>query len=243
MIDLHSHILPDVDDGPGDFETALRMCLAAREDGCHTIVATPHHRHPLFAEPRPDHLRRLLARLQSAVGPGLRLLVGAEIRVDDQLVAELVEGPADHVPVLGESRSLLLEFPDHPPSHDPAAVVHELAVAGYRPVVAHPELLPWLAVDLDLLRRLVHRGALLQITADSVTGRGRSPARSAAREMIESGLAHIVASDCHDLEARPPGLTAAWDSISRRWGVDTARRLLLENPRAVLRDQPLERAA
>jgi protein-tyrosine phosphatase len=243
LIDLHTHILPSIDDGAADFDTAVEMCKLAQEDGCRVLVATPHHRHPLFAQPEASAVRAALARLQAAIGPSLRLVLGGEIHVDDQLVVEMLERHSYVAPTLGESRAVLLEFPHELASHDPVAVVHELLVAGFRPVLAHPEMLPWLARDLDLIRRLVRRGVLVQLTAQSVTGRFGSPARNAAREIIEAGLAHVISSDCHDAIRRPPGLSDAYNFVLRRWGRATADQLMVENPRAILTDQPLERAA
>lgn len=242
MIDLHTHILPGIDDGAPDLETAVAMCRLAREQGCHTLVATPHHRHPGFPTTPREDARALLGELQTAVGSGFQLLLGAEVHVDAQLVEDVLSG-AIPPPTLGNSRAVLLEFADEPSPHDPASVVHELVVAGYRPILAHPEVIRWLVKDLELMRRLVKLGALVQITADGLLGRYGLRTRSFARQLVELGLAHVVASDCHDLERRAPCLDAAHAELSRRWSPELAKRMLSSNPWAILGNRPLSRAA
>jgi protein-tyrosine phosphatase len=117
--------------------------------------------------------------------------------------------------------------------------VHELVVAGWRPVVAHPEFIPWLASDLSVVARLVALGAATQVTAMSLTGDfGRRP-QADALALVEAGLVHFVASDSHDLRRRPPGLRRARQTVAGRFGQAAAERLFVENPRAVVEDRPL----
>jgi protein-tyrosine phosphatase len=132
---------------------------------------------------------------------------------------------------------LLLELDRWGGPDEAVHLVHEVTVAGWRPILAHPEMIPWL--DLDLLAHLVALGATSQVTAMSVTGDFcRRPMQDSLR-MIEAGLVHFVASDAHDTRRRPPGLRRACLMIAGRWGDDLARRLAVDNPRAVIEDRPL----
>jgi protein-tyrosine phosphatase len=118
-----------------------------------------------------------------------------------------------------------------------------MTVSGWRPVIAHPEFIPWLAKSPQILGHLVSLGATAQVTAMSLTGDfGRLPQQDAAA-FLAMGLVHFIASDSHGTRNRPPGLSRAYSFVAEAWGEPTARRLTLDNPRAVLEDRPLPAAA
>jgi protein-tyrosine phosphatase len=142
------------------------------------------------------------------------------------------------LPLCG-GRYLLLELPRHGSATDPVALSHELLVSGWRPILAHPELISALQGEPRLVRSLQDMGVLFQITADSVLGRfGREP-RRACEEWLDAGQVHFVASDAHSPRRRPPGLSEARRAIAARWGEDVARALTEINPLAVLEGRPL----
>ncbi len=240
MIDLHTHVLPGVDDGARSFDEAVAMCRAAAADGVEALVATPHQRHPMWWNDDADRLNRLCGELQALVGPSPRIYLGGEIRCDTEILAavdRLAEGRG--LCRLADSRYLLLEFDSQNLGVNPRAIVHELVIAGWTPIIAHPECLPWLAADLDQAEDLVERGALLQITGASVTGAfGRSP-RDCAQSLLDLDLVHFVASDCHRLDFRPPDLAACAAVLAQGWGEERAWRVTVANPRAVLENRPL----
>ena len=241
MIDLHCHILPGVDDGPQSLAEAVGMCRLAAEDGCEAMVATPHQRRGDWWNTDRERLTALAAELQAAVGPAPRVLLGGEVHVDSELLAD-VEREDGILPLAG-SRYLLIEFGIRGTPAESVHLIHELVVAGWRPIIAHPEFIPWLAPDPELVALLVARGALTQVTAMSLTGDfGRRPQNDAAA-LVEAGLVHFVASDSHGVHRRPPGLRRAYHTLAGRWGEETARRLVADNPRAVLEDRPLPEAA
>ena len=243
MIDIHAHILPGIDDGATSLDEAVAMARAAADAGCEAIFATPHQRHPHWRNENRTGLAALRERLQNAVGDTPRILAGAEIRVDDAFLDDFL-GPHPAVPggeilPLGDSRYLLIEFPRDGIGPAPETVVHELVVAGWRPILAHPELLPWLGPDLNRLDDLVKAGATLQITAMSLTGEFGARPRHDADALVSAGLTHFVASDCHGVTRRPPGLARAYHRLAQEWDETLARQLTEGNPRAVLEDRPL----
>jgi protein-tyrosine phosphatase len=243
MIDLHCHILPGVDDGARSFAEAAAMCRLAAEDGCEAMVATPHQRRGEWWNADRQALAALADELQEQLGSELRVHLGGEIHVDSELLAEVEKLPAGGgiLPLAG-SRYLLIELDSNGTPRDAIHLVHELAVAGWRPIVAHPEFIPWLAPDPGLLARLISLGATAQVTAMSVTGDfGRRP-QADTHALLDAGLVHFVASDSHNTRRRPPGLRPAFDFIAGRWGADVARRLTIDNPRAVVADRPLPEA-
>lgn len=249
MIDLHCHILPGIDDGAKSLEEAVEMCRIAAAEGCRAMVATPHQRRGAWWNSDREAIMGLARSLQNALGqaapgqaalvPELRVLVGGEVHVDADLLGEIEKLPDGGILPLAGSRYLLIEFDSHGRASEAIHLVHELVVAGWRPIVAHPEFIPWLAGDVDLVRRLVALGAATQVTAMSVTGDfGRGP-MAETHTLIDEGLVHFVASDCHGVHRRPPGLRRAYQTIAGRWGADVARRLVSDNPRAVVQDRPL----
>ncbi len=238
MIDLHCHILPNVDDGPATLEEAVALCQHAAAQGITAMVATPHQRHPHFDNTDRGELEEKLTELRQEIGELLRLELGGEVRIDNEL---LLASSLDDLGVnrLADTRYLLLEWgrtAEHPTPED---AVYELRLAGIQPIIAHPECLLWLAHDLGRVADLIDLGALMQVTATSVVGDfGLGPSESVHR-MLRAGLVHFVASDCHDIEHRPPLLAQAYDEITTRCDRDLADLLTLHNPAAVLENRAL----
>lgn len=242
MIDIHTHVLPGIDDGADDLAASLAMCRQALEDGCETLFATPHQRTESWDNTDLARLARLRRELTEATGGRPAILPGAEIRVDSSLIDDLADPPAAGIQPLGESRYLLLELDRHGLGPDPRDATHELVIAGWAPIYAHPELIPWLAADLGLMRSLVAGGALFQVTAGSLTGESGRETRALTRKMIDADLVHFVASDTHGSVWRPPGLSRARRELAARWGEDTAERLTRANAAAVVANRPLPAA-
>jgi protein-tyrosine phosphatase len=234
MIDLHTHVLPGVDDGPTETREAVEMCRLAAAGGCHTLVATPHQRHPSWWNDDAQRLAALLAELQASVGPTPRLLLGAEVRLAPALLDAVDRMPASGVLPLAGSRYLLIEAEREMTGTDPRDLVHELRLRGWQVVLAHPEFIPALYRRPEVLDELLEGGALIQITAGSLLGKfGRQPKRTAC-ELMDAGRVQVVASDAHGVRWRPPDLGEARAMIAERWGEETARTLCLDNPALVI---------
>ncbi len=238
MIDIHIHLLPGVDDGPETLEESVEMCRAALASGCDALIATPHQRRE-WSNQDPESLRRLLRRVQEAVGSSPRLYLGAEVRVDSGLLEELEADEHTGLLGLGGSRYLLVEFSDASDAAEIEGFVHEASLMGFRPVVAHPEFVPALASEPGLVRRLVDRGAMMQVTAMTVTGQAGRSLQRVVHRLIDAELVHFVASDAHSMEWRPPGLREAQSAIGERWGQEVALRLTETNARAVVASEPV----
>jgi protein-tyrosine phosphatase len=205
MIDLHTHVLPGIDDGPETIEGSLALARAAASDGTRVMVATPHvnwHHHNDAAT-----IARLTGELNERLRReeiDLRILGGAEIamtRAGDLDPAELERLR------LGDGPWLLLEPPFTPVATGLDGVVAALQDAGHRILLAHPERCPALHREPRMLETLVRGGVLTSITAGSLVGRFGSQVRRFARQLVEQGLVHNVASDAHDALKRPPGMS------------------------------------
>lgn len=243
MIDLHLHILPGVDDGPETLDEAVEMARMAAADGCTTLIATPHQRTVSFQNRAAGPLRERWLETREAVGEILRLELGAEVHVDRELPAEIdraAEGGAESEPLtLAGGRWMLVELDFYGRGPSPEIVANELIKRGIRPIFAHPERVASLAGDPDRARRLVERGATMQLTAASLLGEFGRRARAAADEFLEEGVAHFLASDAHGAAWRTPGLSEARGLVAAVYGEEVARRLTEDNPLAVLEDRAL----
>lgn len=242
MIDLHSHVLPGVDDGAADIDEALAICRMAVKDGVTDLVATPHLRHASYWNDDAHGLEATFLALRETVEHeemGLNLHLGGEIAVSDSSVEELLRPGGSRLFSMAGGKWVLLEFDFQGYGPDPVETVWEVAVKGFRPIVAHPERLRWMASDFGLLAALARHGATFQLTAMSLTGEFGRIARDAAHQLADRGFVHFVSSDAHDPRLRRPGLSAARDVVAKSWGQDAARRLFVDHPRAVLQDRPL----
>jgi protein-tyrosine phosphatase len=206
MIDLHTHVLPGIDDGPETIEGSLALVRAAAESGTRVMVATPHvnwHHSNNAAE---------IARLTGELNERLRLEdIAVEIRTGGELAMTRVEDiePAEIERLrLGGGPWVLLEPPFTPIVTGLDGVVMTLQRAGHRVVLAHPERCPALHRDPQMVESLVRRGVLTSVTAGSLVGRFGGEVRRFARRLVEQGLVHNVASDAHDALKRPPGMAA-----------------------------------
>lgn len=239
MIDLHIHLLPGVDDGPADLAEAVAMCRLAARDGCTVLVATPHQRCERWWNTERHRLEELQRILVEATAGLVDLRLGGEIRVDSGLLAEVGNLPDSGLLPLAETRTLLVEFDRHGLGPEPEPIVDELVALGWRPLVAHPEFVPRLAEDPGRAARLVAAGARLQITSASVLGRFGRAAQRATHQLLDAGLAHVLASDAHGTGWRPPGLAEGREVVARRWGEEAALLLTEGNPGAVLADRAI----
>ena len=239
MIDLHFHCLPRVDDGPATWGEAVALCRAAAADGTKRIVATPHVFRDPWINANPVVRDRLVAALNSRLDGSPLVLAGCEYLFSDQAISFIKREEANPLTGLARGSYLLIEFePGFVPART-AADFHELKVLGVHPVVAHPERNLVFARKPQRLAELVRRGAVVQITAGSLLGDFGRTARKACDEFFRLGIVHVVASDAHSLDRRPPRLAAAHAWVRKEWGADAAMGLFGQNPRAILQSLPL----
>ena len=235
MIDLHSHILPGLDDGARTMEEAVGIGLAAVADGIEAIAATPHVRddYPTAAETMEQRVADVRAALAEADVP-LLLYTGGEVATDR--LPQLERQDLERFGLGGNPRFLLVEFPYFGWPLDLADQLFKLQLLGITPVLAHPERNADVQANPERLEPIVQAGTLVQVTAASLDGRlGRAP-RETGLKLIELGLAHLIASDAHHPGIRTVGMAAAAKAV----GDDALARWLTEEvPRAIVEDARL----
>jgi protein-tyrosine phosphatase len=239
VIDLHSHILPGLDDGPRTLDGSLALARAAVASGTRTLLATPHINDDpsIDAERVADGLAELRPAL-AAAGIPLEVLPGGEIAI-----WRLVDLDDDTLRgfALGGGPYLLVESPFSPVAGDFESIVLDLLARGHRVLLAHPERCPAFQRDPSRLERLVAGGVLVQVTAESMRGAFGTTVRRFTAQLLREGIAHVVASDAHDAVKRPPGLAAGFAALARELpGLDAQREWMTElAPRAILDDTAL----
>lgn len=256
MIDLHAHILSGLDDGPRTLEESLRMCEIAYRDGIRTVVATPHTLNGVYENDRQTILAKV-QELNSALiefeplshqhrdhsrgseidraEPAIRILPGADVHFSDQTFHQLGHGK---VMTMGDSgKGLLIEFPVQGMPHGAEDVLFRMITRGFIPIISHPERNVEVRRGLRRYQGMIRMGCLGQITAMSLTG-GFGPAvKRVTEELLLKRLAHLIASDAHSTDGRPPILSSGVQAAARIVGREEAHRMVSEYPRAILEGQ------
>ncbi len=237
MIDIHCHILPNVDDGSQSLAETLEMCRMAVDDGIETTVATPHQHNGVYhnsAESILKNVEEVTRALQKEEIP-LKLLPGADVHIEVNTGERIEKG--EIMTINNTKRYFLLEFPAHsiPPNID--KIIFNLLLKNITPVLTHPERIIAVQENPNCIYDIVSQGVLSQITAMSVTGGFGRPAQKCARILLEHNLVHIIASDAHSTERRPPILSEAVKAVSRILDEESAANMVTTIPSMVIRGE------
>lgn len=272
MIDLHSHILHGLDDGPETMDESIQMCWICYRDGVRIIVATPHTLNGEYQNNRSTILAKVKelneaikkfgvksselgvdpsTRLPFELSPSsfdpkidpmtrqpndpmtdFRILPGADVHFSNEILVQLDEG---EVMTVGDGKKfLILEFPFHAIPFKAEDVLFQLLAKGITPIISHPER------NLEIFRRpvryyeMIRMGCLGQVTAMSVTGGFGSKVRGFVEKLFKKRLIHLIASDAHNVNGRPPGLSHAVRVAEKIIGREEAQKMVTEYPKAIL---------
>ncbi|PYZ92573.1 tyrosine protein phosphatase [Salipaludibacillus keqinensis] len=219
MIDIHSHILPGLDDGAQTEEDFLNMAKAAIADGITSIVATPHHQNGSYMNSKGtiEKATEISNALLNDKGLGLTVLPGQECRLYGEILEDLERG---EILPLNHSKYVFVEFPSAQVPRFSDKLLYDLQLAGKIPVIVHPERNQVFMKKPDMLYEFVKNGALTQVTAASVAGKFGKKIKSFSLDLIEVNLTHFVASDAHNTTNRTFHMTDAYDVIHEEFGDD-----------------------
>ncbi|CAH0194872.1 Tyrosine-protein phosphatase YwqE [Peribacillus sp. Bi96] len=201
MIDIHSHILPEVDDGAGNIQDSIEMARKAVEQGITDIIATPHYikgKYENDKEKVEEETRKLNQVLDEMEIP-LKVWPGQEIRISDELMDDY-----DNNKIMGlnDSRYILLELPSNHVPRYTERLIYDLQMKRMTPIIAHPERNLEIIKNPQLLKELIWKGAYSQITAGSITGKFGWRTKRFSKFLVHSGLSHFIASDAHNVGNR-----------------------------------------
>ncbi|MEI6153987.1 MAG: CpsB/CapC family capsule biosynthesis tyrosine phosphatase [Deltaproteobacteria bacterium] len=240
MIDLHAHILPNLDDGPRGWEESLEMCRMAFDDGIRTIVATPHTLNGVYKN-NTAKIKEQSLRLQALLDKNnisLNILPGSDVRIYPALTSLVENGEA--LTVNDNKRYIILELPDLFPLPAVKQLVLDLIGQGITPVISHPERVSQIQQDSEVIYELLEKGALSQVTAMSVTGEFGKGVKGFVEKMLKYDMVHIIATDCHDVIRRPPILSGAVEMAARIVGREKALAMVTTIPQAVIEGKTIK---
>lgn len=232
MIDLHTHILPGVDDGVKTMDAAVEFARVAANDGTTTIVATPHYRDGFYVNARADVIPAV-AQLNAAIaaeGISIEVLPGAEVHLSADLIERVKSG---HAPTIADNgKTVLFELSMSQYPVDLENLVFQMRLAGLQVLVAHPERIRYFQEDVRRYEAVIRLGAFGQITTGSVLGTFGEDIEEFSEELVRKGLVHVLASDAHNVRGRPPVLSAGVARLASWIGSDLASRMANDIPRA-----------
>jgi protein-tyrosine phosphatase len=211
------------------------MIRMAAEHGTTDIVATP-HASPAYRFD-PEQNRDRLAQIEEAAGGVLRLHTGCDFHLSFENIQDAIEHPNKYT--IDHKNYLLVEFSEMLVFHNTAEIFARLIDAGMVPVITHPERNGLLRQRIEPMAAWIAAGARVQVTAQSLTGRFGKRAEAFSRELLNRGMVHVIASDGHDIEHRPPCMDAAFEWLKENYSEDTAKLLCVTNPAAALASQPM----
>lgn len=239
MIDIHCHILPDIDDGSENLEESLEMVRMAVLSGVTDIIATPHFTGERKNLPRLEEVMEQFELLRDAIREEnlpVTLHPGVEILSRGQTPELARRG---QLPTLGNTPYVLMEFPFTEPFSYITEILQGVALWGYRPVVAHPERYAAIQRDPRLLEHWFRRGYAIQLNKGSILGTLGEGAKQTAFWILDRGLAHMVASDAHGTKHRNPDMMPLKELLDSMYLEEFVDLLLDENPRLLLEGQPM----
>ena len=228
MIDIHCHILPDIDDGPKTFDESLAMARIAAEDGITGIVATPHLNERLYS---PVEISRRVSSLRLMLRKEnipLSIMMGADVSVlfrPDQVEGFTING----------TNYILIEFAHSHLPRNADAILFQFLVKGFWPIITHPERNPSISADPNLLRQLLGDKIYVQITAGSLTGDFGNEARHCAEYLLRAGVVDVIATDAHSSTKRKPILSEGMRAAAKFVGPQRARQMVVDAPTKIIR--------
>ena len=237
VIDLHSHILPGVDDGAMVLDDALEMADTAVASGVRHMIATPHYNY--YGHTSNAQIRQAYTRLQEALDYHcipLKLSLGMENIATRNLPKLLEAGEALTYP---NSKYFLVEFFTDATERDLIEIPNACAEAGFLPVIAHPERYRAVLDDPSIAKLWVDQGWGVQLNRDSLLGLFGQRYFACADYMLSRGWANLIASDAHDLHRRTTNWSAAFTQLPKRIPHRILEECLIVNPRKILENIPL----
>ncbi|PLT35763.1 tyrosine-protein phosphatase [Bacillus sp. V5-8f] len=219
MIDIHSHILPGVDDGAKDLKASIEMAKVAVNEGIRTIIATPHHKNGDFENSPASIFRKVeeLNEILSTESIPLTVLPGQEIRIYGEFIEDYETG---QLLTLNQTQYVFIECPSNHVPRYTDKLLFDIQMRGLVPIIVHPERNSEIIENPDLLYQFVKNGTLSQLTASSIAGHFGKKIKKFSLQLIEANLTHFVSSDAHNVTSRSFKMIEAFEEIEKKYGND-----------------------
>lgn len=237
MIDIHSHVLPQIDDGPASWEETMAMLRQAEADGITEVAITHHILSNLDYEREPEILAKFEELKQRLALEKLEIKIHLACEIYAQVDMELHHTISTYD---NNQKYFLVEFPMQGIPRFTGEYFFQVINDGMTPIVAHPERNMGIVRNPERAYEFVQRGALLQMNGGSILGRHGGSVTDAARILLNANLIHFVGSDGHNTRRRPLQLSEAFSKISAEWGEERARALFYDNPAKAIAGKPIK---
>lgn len=240
MIDIHSHLLPGIDDGSENLNVSLQMARDAVADGVTHALMTPHHMNGRYVNHASDVIK-LTADFQTELNNAnipLTVFPSQEVRINGGLLSALDDG--DILTTDEQGTYILIEFPSDDVPAFTMDMLFQIQQRGLVPIIVHPERNTRLMKEPQLLNDMVSRGAYAQVTASSYVGTFGKAVAAFSEDIIANGLAHLFASDAHHIPGRKYNMRAAFDKLTKQYGQSMVNEFD-NNARALVNGEPLVR--
>jgi protein-tyrosine phosphatase len=235
VIDIHSHILPEVDDGPKSWDVSVAMCRMAATDGITHMVATPHANDRYHYD--REYLKGVLAHLQQLVGDTIKLSLGCDFHLSYDNLQDAFSNPTRYV--IEGSQYMLVELSNYSVPPQTTDSFLKLGDCGMTAIITHPERNPIVRESPQRIVEWAEQGCVIQMTGSALTGFWGERVRRVAQWLLECQSVHVLATDAHDTAKRVPVLSTARDAAAVICGKEIADALVEANPRAIVSAQPL----
>ena len=238
MIDIHCHILPEVDDGSRSLNESIEMAMIAKEQGITKIVNTSHY-HPDFRYKKGEELLKELEDFNNVLKENMidiEVLIGNEIYYTKDLIKEIDELDFD---TLNNSRYILIELPPTNFPKDLCNIVYELKEKNYIPVFAHVERYREVQENPELIYEVINAGAIIQVNSHSILGKSRKELQKVCNTLLNSNMVHVVGTDAHSSKRRTPIFLDAYKYVSEKYSKEMADDLFIKNNNAIINNEAL----
>lgn len=238
MIDMHCHILPDVDDGSDCLEESINMALIAKEQGIDKIIATPHY-HPEFEYPKGKELKKICDKFKKELKKNnidIEIYLGNEIYFTYDLIENISK--LDFFS-LNNSKYILVEFSPNNFPLNLCNIVYELKQNGFIPVLAHVERYMRIHDDPEIIYDCIKTGAIIQINSSSILGKQGKELQKLCNQLISRKMVHLVATDAHGSKRRRPLLQDAYQYIKKKYSKEIADNLFVNNAQCILENKEI----
>ncbi|MDW8802590.1 exopolysaccharide biosynthesis protein [Clostridium sp. A1-XYC3] len=238
MIDIHSHILPGIDDGAKTLDDTIEMLKIARNNGIKKIIATPHFYRGYY-ENKFEDICKLTEEISGKVkeqGLDIEIIFGQEIFLDNHTLDHYKEGI---IKGINNTKYMLIEFPMQDMPKNALDTMYELRLQGIVPVVAHPERYSYIIEKPSVINNFIEEGCLFQINSGSIEGHFGKRVQKTSEILISHGICHFIGSDAHSVNRRSPKIKNALDIAGKLSnGMDKS---VMENVELLLNNEEIKK--
>ncbi|MBQ1793263.1 MAG: hypothetical protein II006_01245 [Peptostreptococcaceae bacterium] len=238
MIDIHCHILPNVDDGSESLEESIAMAKIAESEGITKIVNTSHC-HFDFKYKKGNELKLELEKFNQALKEeniNIEVLLGNELYYTSDLIERFDE--LDFFS-MNNSKYILMEFSPINFPKNIEDVIYEIKIRGYIPIIAHAERYKQVQEDVNIVLDCIKEGALIQVNASSILGKNGEKVEDTSKKLLDNNMVHFVATDAHSSNRRRPLIKDSYNYILKNYGKEVSEKLFIENPTSVIENRDI----